>query len=432
MAYNQTKILEILDDWNFWGKTIDTGIEREEYLLRMEKFSKTGQIISLVGVRRSGKSTLMLQYIKRLIKKGVDPKNTLYINFEDPRFSGELSLNFLQSIYETYQEYFNSKTPYLFLDEVQNISGWERFVRALHERKVAKIFVSGSTSKLLSLELGSVLTGRHLRTVIYPLSFEEFLYFKKIRIKEPLNLIRKRSIIRRFLREYLEFGAFPQVVLTEENRVKQKVLFDYFEDIIGRDVIERYKIKKSEELRSLAMYYFTNIGSSISFNRIKKFLGLSFHTLERFSYNLSYPYLIFFVKKFAYSLKEQQVNPRKVYAIDTGLRNAISFRFSEDLGKIYENVVFLELLRRGREIYYWKGKRECDFLIRDGSKEEAIQVCADIKNPEVRERELNGLLEAMNRFNLKEGLIITDDYEGEEVVQNRRIEFQPLWRWLLK
>ena len=126
------------------------------------------------------------------------------------------------------------------------------------------------------------------------------------------------------------------------------------------------------------------------------------------------------------------MNPRKVYAIDTGLRNAISFRFSEDLGKIYENVVFLELLRKKREIYYWKGKRECDFLIRDGGKEEAIQVCADIKNPEVRERELNGLLEAMNRFNLKEGLIISDDYEGEEIVQNRRIEFQPLWMWLLK
>jgi len=425
----KAQIIEILNTWNFWKKPQKTGIKREKYLKKMEKFSKTGQIISIIGARRSGKSTLMFQFIKDIIDRGIASKNTLYVNLEDPRFFGELSLKLLQDIYETYLEYLKpSEKPYIFLDEVQNILGWEKFARFLQEKE-AKVFVSGSTSKLLSSELGRALTGRYLPIVVYPLSFKEFLYFKGVEIKDELDLIHQKIKIKGLLREYLEFGGFPKVVLSDE---KREILIRYFEDIIARDIVERYKIKKVEELRALAKYYITNISSLISFGRIKKFLKLPLHTIERFSYYLSAPYLIFFIKKFAYSLKEQQVNPRKVFCIDTGLRNMISFKFSSDLGKIYENVVFLEFLREEKEIYYWKNKRECDFLLKEEGGNKLFQICFNIDEPEIKEREIRGLLEAMEELKLGKGLVITEDYEGEEKVKGKKIKFIPLWKWLLQ
>jgi predicted AAA+ superfamily ATPase len=425
----KAQIIEILNTWNFWKKPQKTGIKREKYLKKMEKFSKTGQIISIIGARRSGKSTLILQFIKDIIDRGVASKNTLYVNLEDPRFFGELSLKLLQDIYEAYLEYLKpSEKPYIFLDEVQNILGWEKFARFLQEKE-AKVFVSGSTAKLLSSELGQTLTGRYLPIVVYPLSFKEFLYFKGVEIKDELDMIHQKIKIKGLLREYLEFGGFPKVVLSDE---KREILIRYFEDIIARDIVERYKIKKVEELRALAKYYITNISSLISFGRIKKFLKLPLHTIERFSYYLSTPYLIFFIKKFAYSLKEQQVNPRKVFCVDTGLRNMISFKFSSDLGKIYENVVFLEFLREEKEIYYWKNKRECDFLLKEEGGNKLFQICFNVDEPEIKEREIRGLLEAMEELKLGKGLVITEDYEGEEKVKGKKIRFIPLWKWLLQ
>jgi len=424
------KILEILENWNFWKQKQNTGIKRKEYLEKMEKFSKTGQIVSVIGVRRSGKSTLMLQFIEKLFQKGLKPKNTLYVNFEDPRFLGEFSLELLNSIYETYLEYLKpNKKPYIFLDEVQNVPCWEKFVRSLHERKLAYIFVSGSTSKLLSSEFGTVLTGRHLPIEIFPLSFQEFLNFKGIKVQNKIDLVHEKIKIKRMLNEYLKFGGFPQVVLSQE---KKEILSAYFNDILTRDVIEKYKIKRMNEIKTLAKYYLTNISSLISFRAVQKFLKIPLYTIERFSEYLCSPYLIFFVKKFAYSLKEQQVNPRKVFSIDVGLRNIVSFNFSQDLGKIYENVVFLEFLKKKKEIYYWKDKKECDFLIKEKGKKIAYQVCTKIEDAGVKQREVAGLFEAMEKFNLKEGVIITQDYEKEEKVEGRKIKYIPLWKWLIK
>lgn len=425
------RIIEILSDWNFWKKPRKTGIPRRTYVKRMRELERTGQIISLVGVRRSGKSTLISQFIKHLTEKKLSAKNTLYINFEEPRFSKDLSLGLLQDAYEAYLEIIEPKgRPYLFLDEVQNIPAWEKFVRALHERDEATIFVSGSSSKLLSAEFGTVLTGRHLGLTVYPLSFGEFLFFNGLGIKDKASLLSNKLKIKRLLRKYLEFGGFPKVVIL--NKEKKELLTTYFDDVISRDVVERHKIRKIAKLRTLATYYLTNISSPISFNRIKKFIGLSIDTVERFSYFLSYACLIFFIKKFSYSLKEQEVNPRKVYCIDSGLRNAISFRFSQDMGKLYENTVFLELKRRGKEIYYWKNKGECDFLVTEGTKiKKAIQVCYNIGG-EVKEREVRGLLEVLKKFKLREGTVVTEDYESREKVKRKTIAFIPLWKWLLE
>ncbi len=424
------RIIEILDDWNFWSKIPFTGIMREEYLERFENLKRTKQVVFVTGVRRSGKSTLMKQYIKKLIDKGEDRKNFLYINFEEPKFIDDLSIVFMEEVYQAYLEIVQpSSIPFLLLDEVQHVKGWERFVRALHEKGKANIFVSGSSARLLSKELGTALTGRHVNIHVNPLSFREFLDFNDLMIDTRLELLSSKTKIRQMLREYLESGGFPGVVLSGE---KKEQLSRYFEDIIYRDIADRYSIKKIDKLKSLGKYYLTNIASPASFRKIANVIGISLDSIERYSYFFQDAFLVFFINKFSYSMKEQEINPRKVYAIDPGLRNIVSFRFSEDIGKIYENMVFLELNRKWTEIYYYKDKYECDFIVKAGEKiRKAFQVCYSL-NHENRERELNGLMDAMVEFDLEEGTIITDDLEANEEHNGKCIKFIPLWKWLFE
>lgn len=425
------KIIEILNDWNFWRKKQDIGIVRKTHISDMKRFVQTGQIISIIGVRRAGKSTLMLQYIDGLIRMGIKPENTMYVNFEDRRFYN-LSLKLLNDIYETYLEYLEPEGErYIFLDEIQNIPQWERFVRTLHERKEAFLFISGSSSKLLSSELATVLTGRTLTIDVFPLSFKEFLIFKNIKINNKLDLIDKRHKIKNALREFIKFGGFPLTVLKDE---KEQILAEYFDNIIEKDVIQRYHIRKIEKLKTLAKYYLTNISAPISFNKIKNFLSMPVDTVERFSYYLESAGMIFFLRKFSFTLKEQERARRKVYCIDAGLRNAVSFKFRENLGKLAENIVAVELKRRNKEIYYWKDRmqREVDFIVKDGLNiTQLLQVCWNIEDPQTKEREVRALLKAMDEFNIKEGLIITEDYSGKERIDNKIIRYIPLWRWLL-
>ncbi|MFN3527672.1 MAG: ATP-binding protein, partial [Candidatus Altarchaeaceae archaeon] len=411
------KILEILNDWNFWKRDQDTGITREKYLDLLSTYEKTEQIIAIVGVRRAGKSTIMMQYIKNIISKGlVNPENTLYVNFEDRRFYN-LSLELLNKIYETYLEYLRPKGKvYIFLDEIQNVNMWEKFVRTLHERKEAQVFISGSSSKLLSSELSTVLTGRTLIINVLPASFKEFLMFKNIKIKDVMDVIDKRYEIKSKFREFMEFGGFPLVILKDN---KKEILEGYFDDIIEKDVIQRYKIKNAGKLKDIAKFYLSNISSPVSFNKIKNFLSIPIDTVERYSYYLENACLLFFVKRFSFSLKEQEKSPRKVYCIDTGLRNAISFRFRENLGQLAENIVFLELKRRYKEIYYWKDsqQKEVDFVVKEGIKDiKLIQVCWNVEDYDTKKREINSLLSCMKKLNVNEGTIITEDYEGKEII----------------
>lgn len=422
-------IIEILEDWNFWKKEPVTGILRESYVKKLEKFSQTEQVVVVTGVRRAGKSTILKQYINSKIKKGEERKNFLYVNLEEPKFRSELSLEFLQRIYEAYLELLNpAPKPFLFFDEVQLIPGWETFVRGLHEKNKANIFVSGSSAKLLSTEFATVLTGRHIDIKVYPLTFLEFLEFKKLIITDKLDVISQKSKIKQSLKEYLEYGGFPLVALKEE---KKEILTSYFEDILAKDVAERHRIKKVEKLRGLAQFYLANVSSFASFRKIKEFLGLSLDSVERFSFYLEEAYLLFLKTKFAYSLKEQEINPRKIYCIDNGLKNLVSFRFNENFGSSYENAVFLKLLVQEKEIFYWKSKQECDFVIKQGNQViGAIQVCYDL-NRENEKRELFGLLETLNEFKLKEGIIITLDLEETREINRKKIIFIPLWKWLL-
>ena len=429
----KTKIIEILDDWNFWTKEHDIGIIRPNYLEEITRLSKANQIISIAGVRRSGKSTIMLQYIKQLIDTKVNPKNILYINFEDVRFK-ELNLELLNRIYEVYLEYVQPiSKQYIFLDEIQKIKGWERFARTMHELKKATVFVSGSNAKLLSGNLASVLTGRHLDINVFPLDFKEFLSFRKIQIKDELELISKRHKIKYLLNEYIKYGGFPLVCLNES---KKDLLQTYFEDIINKDVIGNHTITNIPKIKSLAKFYLTNVGRRISFNNISKSLSLSLDTVEKYSYYLEDAYLIHFIKKFSYSVKEQERTMVIVYAIDNGLKSLLGFNFSKDEGWLYQNVVANYLIKEysKKNIFYWMSttKEEVDFVVKNGLKvKQLIQVCYDIEDYDTKKRELKALVKASNELKCRNLLIITEDKEGEEKISKCKIRFIPLWKYLI-
>lgn len=432
---DKREILEILNDWNFWERDIDTGIKRTCFLNKIKRYSRMNEIVVISGVRRAGKSTLLLQFCKSLIERGTNRKDILIVNLEDPRFKN-LNLELLNQIYEIYLTELNpNKEQYVVLDEVQVIPGWEKFARFLYENKKVHVFVTGSSSKLLSSEYSTTLAGRHIDIEVFPLSFMEFLKFKGIEIKSNLDMTAKRHSLKRFISEFIKFGGFPKIVLLKNKDDKNNLLSSYFRDIVIKDLIKRYKIKEMEKLEELAKYYLTNISCIQSFNKTKNIIKLSLDTVERFSHYLENVCLIYFIRKFSYKKKEQILNPRKIYCIDIGLRNSVSFQFKEEKGKLAENIVFIELKRRGMDIFYWKDKkqREVDFVIRKNEKiKEIIQVCWNIEDPKTKKREINALLSAMKEFKLKNGLIITEDKENEEIIENKKIKYLPLWKWLLE
>lgn len=429
---NKSEIYNILQDWNFWNRNLDTGIDRLYYVNKIHNLLSSEQIIVVKGARRVGKSFIIRQFIKSLIDKDIPPERTLMINFEDPRFV-ELNTAVLEDIYKTYLEFVKPNgLPYIFLDEVQEVDNWEKWVRMMHELNKARIFISGSNAHLLSRELSTLLTGRHIDITVLPLSFKEFTFFCKI---DNNDIISGDTKTKTLLREYLEFGAFPKIVLSAQ---KKELLLDYFEDIINRDLIRIFNIRKSDKLKSLAKYYLSNISTLTTYRSVEKFLDISVDTIEKFSEYLESAYLLYFVKRFSYKVKEQENSPRKVYAIDTGLANAIGFRFLENMGRIIENIVFLELKRRQienptMEISYWKDSlhREADFVIKYGlNVTQIIQVCWQIDDIKTKEREIKSLCLGMEESRLNEGIVITEDYEAVTEVKDCKICFIPLWKWL--
>lgn len=434
---DKNEIRTILEDWNFWKKDIDTGISRSYYLKRLREFLEAKQVIVITGPRRSGKSFIMRQFAKWLMEEGVDKRNILIINFEDPRFP-EMDAKGLDEVFKIYLEFLEPKGElFVFLDEIQEVASWEKWVTTMHELKKANLIVSGSNAKLLSKELATVLTGRHLDLSVSPLSFREYLTFHNIILKDELDITHHEITIKASLRKYLEFGSYPEVVLSEKGK---EILLTYFDDILNKDLIRRYKIRKSEKLKSLTKFYLTQAASLSTYNSAAKFLDLTADTVEKFSGYLETAYLLFFLKRFSFKLKEQEKSPRKVYAVDTGLANAVGFRFMENLGRTAENVVFLELLRKqalnpALEFYFWKDihHREVDFVLKEGLKvKELIQVCWNVSQPQVKDREIRALLKAMKEFGLSEALVVTEEQEFEEEIKNKRIVFIPLWKWLLQ
>jgi predicted AAA+ superfamily ATPase len=431
MKLGKEKILEILLEWNIWEKeNIKNGHPRA-ITQEISKYLKEKEILVLKGIRRAGKSTIMYQ----LMDKIPDKKQILYVNFEEPLFTkGDAELP--EQIYQAYRENINpSQKCFLFLDEIQNVDKWEQWVRAQNEKSDDKIIITGSSAKLLSSEIATVLTGRHFSFTVFPLSFVEFLNFKGLSLKSEINKIRQKASIKNLLREFMKYGGFPAVVLQKDKNKKNTLLHQYFDDILYKDVASRHQIRDLRSLRELSSFLLTNISHLISYNKIKNILELPLDVVRSYISYLMEAYLFSENCKFSFKVKEQIINPRKFYCRDIGLRNAVAFSFSRDLGYLAENLVFNCLAEREEEIFYYKNKYEVDFMIKGRASrlKEVIQVCfSSLEDKNTKKRELTGIDEAMDVFSIPAGTIITDDLEEAVKIGRRKIQFVPLWKWLLE
>lgn len=429
------KILEILTKWNFWDKPVlDSGFPRR-VAKKAADYIKGPEVIAFKGVRRSGKSTAMLQIIKEILARGALATDIMYVNFEEPFFI-ENKKNILEKIYDVYREQVNpGRFPYVFLDEVHEITGWEKWVRAKTDLKEAKIFVTGSSSKLSSGEIATLLTGRNITFTVYPLSFREFIGFKGVEVNtDKIKILKSKATIKKLLTEYMKFGGFPEVVLKAKPEAKEILLKQYFEDILYRDVVSRHQVRDIETLKNIAYFYMTNISNLISYNKVKNMLDAPMDVIRSYSSYLYESFLVKDVLKHSFKVKEQLRNPKKVYSIDVGLRNAVSYRFSEDYGRIAENVVFNALAARGADIYYYKNHGETDFVIRKGMGTEGL-IQVSMINPDeesAARRELTSIEESMANLKVNRGIIITDNWEENIKLKNGQISAVPLWKWLLE
>jgi uncharacterized protein len=369
--------------------------------------TSTNHAVVLSGIRRCGKSTLLLQLLRK-------NKKFNYFNFDDPRASS-FQLDDFEKLDEVFQEEVGACNHYFF-DEIQNVSQWERFVRFLLDKK-KKIVVTGSNASLLSRELGTRLTGRHLNYELFPFSYEEFLVFKK-----------KKDSLKRF-EEYLEMGGFPEFLESEQ----VKILQELFKNILFRDIVVRHNIRNSKVLQELAIYLLSNTGVEFTYNKLKEAFSLgSPNTVIDFISFLEDSYLLFTINKFDYSLKKQQVNPKKVYSIDNGLSRVNSVTFSDNKGRMLENLVFQKLRRTFEEIYYFQDKKECDFVIKEKNKiTQAIQVCFKVTKDN-QQREVEGLLEALEKFKLSSGVIVTFDQKDKLTEKGKEIFLIPVREWLVQ
>lgn len=424
--------INLLKEWNPWWeekRLIDElkGKERNCYQDLINSVD-IKEITLITGVRRSGKSTLMYQIVAHLLEKNISPEQILFVNLEDKKLRDYS----LEEIYESYQENLNpGGKAYVFLDEIHKKKEWELWVRKQYDLKIkCKFVISGSCSYLLKKEYSTLLTGRNLTFDVFPLSFSEYLEFlgmrfDKEKIQKGLVLEKTKHKIINNLQKFMQEGGFPEIFFKEQE-YKSRVLAQYFDDILYKDIVDRYNIT-SQKVRDLALYLITNFTGLISLRNLRNSLGLSYDTIKDYLDYYQEAFLFFILDHFSYSLKEQKTLPSKIYCIDNGLRNAVSFKFSKDEGKLAENMVFVELRRRDKSFYYWRDKGEVDFVVKnkDGSLE-AINISY---TDEIEEREFKGLLDFKKEFKKKVSrlVLLTKNIEKKE----KGINFLPLWKWLL-
>lgn len=396
----------------------------------------------ILGVRRCGKTYFMYQLISSLIDSGIPKTNIVYINLDDDRLlplNGD-ELRFLIDTYKEFYEISEKHKLYLFLDEIQNIPAWEKWIKSIYDKgRDIKIIISGSNSSLLSGDLSTLLTGRHFTTRMLPFSFGEFLEYHHIKFElKTLPYSKKNIEIKKRFNEYMENGGFPEIIFYPSIKHRE-LLQSYFEDIIHKDIISRHKLRNAQTLKQLSIFCISNIGKPYTFNSLKKifsnYIELSTDVIINYLTYLEDAYLLFSLKHYDYSLKKQINKPKKSYCVDTGMVNAVSFRFSENIGQLYENLVFLQFLRSNCEIYYWQDEKdlEVDFVVKDDKNViRLIQVCSDISDAGTRIREIRGLVSGLQYFNIPEGTIITSDKFEEETLDGKKIRYVPLWYWLLE
>jgi len=415
---------EIVDYFREYENVEIKAIERE-----LKVPLKSDFIISIIGPRRAGKTYYLLLLRNYL-------KNSLYLNFEDTRLLNATYKD-LREIIRIFIELYGRKPEYLLLDEIQNVNGWENIVRELYDLQKYKIFITGSSSKLLSKEIATKLRGRTLSFTLLPFSFREFLKFKEIDI-HGLTMDDEAKI-RNYLMEYLQFGGFPDVV---KNVEKLHILREYSDLILFRDFIERHNIKNISLARGIHQYVLQNFAKEISimkiYNKLKSAnVRASKDSVYNYISKLEDTLFFFFLRKYTKKVHLRESWPKKIYLCDTGLSRVV--RYSEDYGRLIENAVFLEFIRKRNtdpllDVYYFKfPDGEVDFLIKKGEKiSEIIQVTYASSKDEVDERETKNLIKAGEEFGCKKLTLITWNYEGVERKNNTRINCIPLWKWLLK
>lgn len=423
--------IEKLVEWNPWWDDRHTieelkGKHRPSYDSLLNS-TDIKEVSIITGVRRSGKSTLMYQMIYNLLEGRTKPEQILFVNLEDKA----LAKDSLEDIYNCYRENINlDEKAFIFLDEIHQKEQWESWIRKKYDLKTNdKFVISGSCSYLLKKEYSTLLTGRNLTFEVFPLSFEEFLSFKNIILNK--NSLRKGVVLEKTkrkilknLKEYLTLGGFPEVILKKES-YKVKLLKQYFDDILYKDIVDRYNLS-SQKAEDLALFLLTNSTGLISLRKLRASLNLSYDTIKDYLSYFKEAFLFFTLDHFSYSLKRQKTLPSKIYCIDNGLRNAVSFKFSRDEGKMAENLVLVELKRRGNEVYYWKNKKEVDFIVKN--KDNSLTAINISYANDINKREINGLLEFKKEFEqVKELVLITKDLEKE----SQGIKFVPLWKWMM-
>jgi len=396
---------------------------------------KSKKIISLIGVRRSGKSSILFDIVQKL-RQSIPKENIIYINFEDDRLYplevGSLNL-LLESYFELYPNKKNENI-YLLLDEVQVVQNWEAYVRRVYDNENIALYVTGSSAKLLSSEIATSLRGRTISFEIFPFSFKEYLAYKKI----DTNFYSSKSLafIKNSLESYLVDGGFAETI-DEEKSISRKILSDYLELIVYKDIVDRYNITNRSLLKILNKYCFTNIATLVSFNKLynefkSQGFKLSKDTIYNYISHLEDAYTVFSVPIYRNSIKEEQRNPKKIYAIDNGFKKIYDYAIGEDKSKLYENIVFLHLRTRTKEIYYFKEKQEVDFYAQIEGKKVLINVSFKIENEKTKQRKLGGLLEAMEYFGLNESYLITEDVDEVVKIEDKKIVILPLYKYLLE
>ena len=371
------------------------GLITRTYMQKMNPILKHVEVVS--GIRRCGKSTFLKQIM-------IQYADFAYFNFEDSRIFG-----FEVGDFQKLDEIIGSGKAAYFFDEIQNVQAWEIFVRQLHDRG-EKVYITGSNASLLSKELGTRLTGRHIGHELFPFSYPEYLLFKAQEINSSS------------FDDYLQKGGFPEYLDVEKAEVLQGLL----KDIVYRDIAIRYNIKNTRTLMDITLFLISNVGKEFTYNSIRNNFSIgSANTVSDYLAWLQDSYLFFFLPRFSWSLKASSVNPRKVYAIDNGMVNANSLSFSKDKGRLFENAVYIHLRRIYSSIFYFKEKGECDFVVFKNDQSVALlQVCLEVHG-ENKDREINGLLEAMEFFKVSEGTIVTLNQTDTIVVNSKQINLIP-------
>jgi len=391
-------MIEILKKWNPWEKDIDTGIKRKSYLKKIYPYMERKEVLVLKGIRRCGKSTMVKQIISVLIKEGIDKKQVLYLNLEEYAFADNLKISLFDEVLESYKEYSkNKKRVYFFIDEVQKIPSWEKWIRTKYDlNENIKFVITGSSASLLSKELSTLLTGRNISFTIMPLSFNEYIEFTKSEDSE----------------QYMAFGGFPEIVLEKSEEKKITLLRQYFEDIIHKDVIDRYAIRNTKQVMDLARYLVSASGSKVSINKLSKVFGVAKDTLQTYINYMIDAYLLFEVTYFSYSAKVKHDISKlpKLYCMDNGFMNVVNPKYTKNKGQMFENTVFIKLAENYKEISYWgELDSEVDFIV----EKTAINVTSADK---ILEREFKGLEDFSRKNKGFSLLIIADKLKKENIM----------------